>query len=226
VGTTVNDAVTARDALIEAALELLQENGFTGVQARTVTAKAGLTTMALYTQFGGLPGLMAAVCNEGFARLAAQLREVHPTDDPIADLFSMALMYRRFALDNPNLYDLLFGRASKGAMRGSLAVGESGASPTAYRASFSLIEDACGRAIAAGRLREAGSAPLAAQTWAFVHGFVALELGGHLTAFQDPLREVLAPLAVAYMTGHGDDHQATSASAAVAMDRIAPSRSP
>ena len=206
-GVTTTDTLPARkSALLEAALRLLGEHGPVAIKARTVTSEADLTTMALYSEFGGLPGLMTAVVEEGFARLDARLRSVEPTDDSIADLFTMAIACRRFAIENPHLYDLMFGPESRDVARGKLLAGDAAPTEqTAYQHSFLTLANACERAVAAGRVRSSSGRQLAAQLWSLVHGYISLELSGHFTGFTDPVGEVLVPLAVSFMTGQGDD---------------------
>ncbi len=47
----------------------------------------------------------------GFERLGATLRAaVAPDDEPLTALANLGYAYRRAALANPHLYDLMFGR--------------------------------------------------------------------------------------------------------------------
>jgi AcrR family transcriptional regulator len=204
--TTADTLPTRRGALVEAALRLLGEHGPAAIKARTVTSEADLTTMALYSAFGGMPGLMTAVVEEGFARLDSRMRSIEPSDDSIADLFSMAIECRRFAIENPHLYDLMFGPESRDVARGKLLAGDAPSTEgTAYQQSFATLANACDRAVEAGRVRSSSGRHLAAQLWCLVHGYISLELSGHFAGFADPVDEVLVPLAVSFMTGQGDD---------------------
>lgn len=204
--TSTDTLPMRQSALVEAALRLLGEHGPTAIKARTVTSEADLTTMALYSAFGGMPGLMTAVVEEGFARLDSLMRSIDPSDDPVADLFAMAIACRRFAIENPHLYDLMFGPESRDVARGKLLAGEAPSTDrTAYQQSFGTLENACDRAVEAGRVRSSSGRHLAAQLWSLVHGYISLELSGHFTGFADPVDEVLVPLAVSFMTGRGDD---------------------
>jgi len=201
-----------RQALLDAALDLLQQEGLPGVKARTVADEAGLTTMALYSEFGGLPGLLAGVCEEGYARLDDRLAAISPSTDPIADLFALAIETRAFAIENPNLYDLIFGLPSSNGLRGEL--GETGPLPaggSSYRHTFATLTQACERAISSGRVSSTRPRELAAQVWSLVHGYICLELSGHFGEFEDPVESVLVPLTISFMTGIGDDREASLA---------------
>src|ERR1700756_576143 len=105
------------ERLIQAAIRLLAEQGPSAIKARTVAAAAGLSTMVVYSHFGGIPELARAVIDQGFTELDRAFSQVPVTQDPVADLFVMALTCRQFARDNPHLYDLMFGLSTRATYR-------------------------------------------------------------------------------------------------------------
>ena len=72
--------------LISAAAEVLEEAGPDGLTVRAIAAKAGCSTMVVYSQFGGKNGIVDALYIDGFQRLAREMNATRPTDDPVADL--------------------------------------------------------------------------------------------------------------------------------------------
>src|ERR671917_926129 len=72
-----------RLALVETAAELLARRE--PVTARSLADRVGTSTTALYTHFGGMPGLWRAVRHEGFTRLAERLATVPPGGGPGRD---------------------------------------------------------------------------------------------------------------------------------------------
>ncbi|MEH0532627.1 TetR/AcrR family transcriptional regulator [Streptomyces stelliscabiei] len=107
----------APERLVRAAIGLLAEQGPSAIKARTVASASGLSTMVVYSHFGGIPELMGAVADRGFQELGRAFAQVPVTDDPIADLFAMALSCRRLARENPHLYDLMFGLSTRATYR-------------------------------------------------------------------------------------------------------------
>src|SRR5438874_7618362 len=95
-------------ALLEAAAHVIATDGPGRLTVRRVADEAGTSTMAVYTHFGGMPGLRQAVRREGFARLSARLAAVPKTDDPIADLALLGVAYYENATANPDLYRVVF----------------------------------------------------------------------------------------------------------------------
>lgn len=176
---------SVRDEMLRAAVDLLHEHGPDALQTRKVAAAAGTSTMAVYTHFGGMRGLIAEVAEEGLRQFDAALA-VPGTDDPVADLFVLGAAYRRYAIKHPHMYRLMFGSTSAHGINApagnvlTLTV----AQVERDIPSFAHVVRAVQRSMLAGRIT-AGAADddpavvsTGAQFWALLHGFVMLELAG------------------------------------------------
>jgi AcrR family transcriptional regulator len=207
-----------RTRLVEAAIRLLAANGPSEVKARSVSSEAGLSTMGVYTYFGGVPELLQAVADEGFEQQAAIFRQVASTDDPMTDLCAMALACRDFARRNPHLYDLMFGLSIHGRYTPSrtAASAELRERSAAFTASYSLLLAECARLVETDCVRNIDPDLIAAQLWSALHGFIMLELGGHFAIFADPAAEVLVPMCVNLIVGLGADRKRAESSTAAA----------
>ena len=215
----------ARTRLVEAAIRLLAANGPSEVKARSVSSEAGLSTMGVYTYFGGVPELLQAVADEGFERQAAIFERVANTDDPMTDLCAMALACRDFASRNAHLYDLMFGLSIHGRYspsRGAPA-SESRERSAAFTVSYSYLLGECTRLVDIDCVRKIDPDLMAAQLWSTLHGFIMLELGGYFAAVADPAFEVLVPMCVNLIVGMGADRKSAESSAATATAGWAPS---
>lgn len=166
--------VDVRSALLDAAGELLAREGPAALTTRRISAAAGTTTQAIYTRFGGKEGIVRAMYREGYARLAARLRRVPRSDDPLLDLLELGRAYRAAALESPHFYDVMFGRPVPEFTpdEDDLAVA---------RGTHDILAGAVARLADAGLLRPGADADhLARWLWAVVHGLVSLELVGAL----------------------------------------------
>lgn len=163
-----------RVALLDAAGALLQSDGPHALSTRRMAELVGTSTQSIYTLFGGKQGLMRAVYFEGFDRLARHMLDVPITDDPLADLQGLGAAYRASAKASPHLYSVMFERP----------VAEFECSPDDLAHSLSTLEslaDGVQRAIDAGVLVGGLVAfDVAIHVWVAAHGFVSLELSGHL----------------------------------------------
>jgi AcrR family transcriptional regulator len=186
-----------RRRLVEAAADLLSEEGPGALSARRLAREAETSTMAVYTHFGGMPALVRAVVAEGFARLYDRVAEVEQSADPLADLVASGIAYRAYALADPHLYLVMFGTASLGEYRLTQVELEVGL------AAFGQLVAVVERVMAAGAIRAGDPRAVAGQFWAALHGYVMIELSGLSHVVDDPEGQILQPLLVHLLAGLG-----------------------
>lgn len=203
---TIDNSLQApRTRLVEATIRLLARSGPSEVKARSVSNEAELSTMGVYTHFGGVPELLQAVADEGFNRQAAVFGGLPGTDDPMADLCAMALACHDFARSNPHLYDLMFGLSIHGRYspsRGEAAPILSGQSAS-FQAAYAYLRNGCARLVDARCVRQADPDLIAMQFWSALHGFIMLDLGGHFVQVDDPSSDILIPMCINMVVGLG-----------------------
>ena len=181
-----------RAALIERAAGMLARRE--PVTLRALVQGTGASTMAVYTHFGGMPGLWRAVRQEGFTRLAERLARVERTRDPVRDLTALGAAYTANAFANPHLYRTMFDAEAELE------------DPDAADATFGGLVDCAARARRSGRfVPECDPEALATQFWATGHGLIMLALTGvlpsHAVAAHAPT------VATALFVAAGDDER-------------------
>jgi AcrR family transcriptional regulator len=207
-----------REALVAAATALLAQSGPSEIKVRRIAEASGVSTMAVYHHFGGVPELLHAVVDNGFTILrAAMVDAMTASSDPGTQLFVMALATRRIARSNPHLYDMMFGLSTRGTYR-YIDTAPPQAASEKFLAASAVFVEACDDLARSGRLSPAGGTQIAAELWSAVHGFVTLELAGHFVHFADPVCMVLAPMAVNHLVGMGDHRPRAEKSASEALD--------
>lgn len=157
-----------QERLLRAAAGIIAAEGTQALSIRRLAAEVGTSTMAVYTWYGNKPNLLRAVFREAFTRFGERLRAVPETADPLSDLMGLGRAYRDYALAEPNLYGVMFGR--------SIALFEpSDEDLTMAADTFTVLVDCVRRCVEAGAL---SCPPVAGawQIWAGVHGAMSLEL--------------------------------------------------
>jgi AcrR family transcriptional regulator len=163
-----------RNSLIEAAAAVLAESGPGGLTTRRLAKAVGVSTMAVYTYFGGMDDLVRAMVHEGFARLNDRLTMVGESGDPVADVLALGRVYRANALVDSHLYRVMFG----GAELAGFSLNDDDRLHGRY--TLDILVGAIVRCMTAGRFRPGDAELVAHQFWTAMHGLVALELGGYL----------------------------------------------
>lgn len=176
--------------------------------ARRLAGEVGASTMAVYTHFGSMDDLFTALWRHGFERFGAYLSEPAADGDPLTDWAAQGWAYRQFALDNPNLYRVMFSQGI------TAEYGDHAGRCDNRDDTFGSLMRRIQRCADAGHLHVDDVRAAAQVVWSTVHGHMSIELTGwfQLTG-QDPLaayRECLVRLAIAF----GADAAALSAFAA------------
>jgi AcrR family transcriptional regulator len=214
--TSTDTSPTTRERLVAAALAVLERDGPAAIQARTLASEIGASTMAVYTHFRGMPKLIEAVMREGLSRFAEHTRAVPHTDDPMADLIAGGLAYGEFAMQNPQLYRLLFGLTDLGGVQKVLSDAATPWDLAEGVDALSVLVAAVERVIEAGRIRPQEPTPAATQILSATHGFVLLAMTGFIDS--QGLQDVMARMAVNLIVGLGDTRRRAKRSLAAAIN--------
>jgi AcrR family transcriptional regulator len=167
--------------LLAAAEAVLVRDGPAGLTVRAVAAEASIAPMGVYNRLGGKDGLVDALLIRGFDRLGAAMEAAtSDTAEPSmrGRFVACGLSYRRFALENPHVYAIMFERA----------IPRDHENPEVEehaRATFSALVRTVELVAAAGVIAAPDAVEAAQQIWSTVHGAVALELKG-LVLTPDP----------------------------------------
>ncbi len=98
-----------RQALIDAALELVREGGGEAVSVREAARRAGVSAGAPFRHFPTRAALMAAVAEESMRRFKAEIDASlarTSADDPLERLRAIARAYIRWAVRNPAYFEV------------------------------------------------------------------------------------------------------------------------
>ena len=167
-----------RSALLQASLALIDEAGIGALSLREVARKAGVSHNAPYHHFKDRGSLLAALVEDGFARLAGEMvaaRAAAP--DARARLEACGLAYIRFALASPARFKLKF-RPELTGPDAAAGVAES-STPALDTLTAAIVEAQAGGLAPAGDPK-----PLVLTCWAAVHGVASLLLDGPLARAQ------------------------------------------
>ncbi len=207
--------------IVAIARRQLAEGGRAGVSWRAIAREVGMNPASLYTYFASLDELFTAVIIDTYGGLADALERAldaatggeAPTDPPgtsaertvepdPAPLVAVVQAYRRWAIDHPAHYNLIFTDQIPGyaAPPGGPTVDAEVDMLRPLIASFGL---AVGRVASVEQQADAPPDVVARMvaTWGTLHGLVALEINNHLP-FVDQ-REALLVEAVLRAVGGG-----------------------
>ncbi len=155
-------------SLLQAALEILEQDGIAGLTLRAVARRAGVSHMAPAHHFGDLGGLLSELAALGFRRFGAALGEAAGQDR----LNAMGEAYVAFARANPALFQLMFRSERLDPARPALA--------EALAQASDLLTQTAGGFVAGREQPTLAQVADAVRAWSMVHGYAMLLLDGRL----------------------------------------------
>ncbi|MGN7869072.1 TetR/AcrR family transcriptional regulator [Paracoccus sp. 22332] len=151
--------------LIQAGMDILDEDGTEGLTLRRIAARAGVSHAAPAHHFGGLPGLKVAIATCGFQSFLDHLnaaRDGVSDSDPFQRLLAVNLAYIQFASSRRGLFRLMFDQLStQDPELGKIALG-----------SYFVLKQMC-----APFVQGRPAAALETAVWGLTHGYAALNMG-------------------------------------------------
>lgn len=166
-----------KNALIEAGIAILAEEGVGGLSLRKAARQAGVSHAAPYAHFADKQTLIAAIASDGHRKINERLESAlarHP-DDPLRQFTGAAWAYVQFGLESPAHYKTIFSGVLQDEHSHPEFVEFSQRNMQALR---TIVE----------RCREAGilnasdmdSELQAVSLWGVIHGLVSLIIQGQV----------------------------------------------
>jgi AcrR family transcriptional regulator len=167
-------AAANKAEILRAATALFMEQGAAGLNVRAIAAKAGVSTIGVYSHFDGKHGLLEALYIDGFSQLGDAVALDGAGVDPQAAIMNAVDRYLAFSVSNSAHYSLMFDS-------GSMAFQPSATADNAARSAFGKLAETVSR-LTSPLLDSKQSWTLAFELWALVHGFVTLRAHYPVTA--------------------------------------------
>jgi AcrR family transcriptional regulator len=172
-------------ALVDTALQTIQDEGVQGLTLRSVGARVGVSRTALYRHFDGKSALLARVAEEGFRRLHASLTNAIANAAKTGgdSLTAMAAAYVQFAQAHPAHYQTMFGGYLPDWRRYPDLIVHA-------EAAFNVLADTIREEQRNGRIVPGDPIELAEITWSMSHGIATLGMSRQLERTPTPLDEL------------------------------------
>jgi AcrR family transcriptional regulator len=165
-----------KNALIEAGIEILSQEGLHALSLRKTAQKAGVSHTAPYAHFSDKQALIAAICTEGFKHLYADLKGAMARyeGNPLSQLVEGAWAYIEFATKNTEIFKIMFSSALEKEKDYPALV-------DITQITFGLVVEVVKTNQKAGILRPTPPELMAVSIWSSVHGLISLILEGQVS---------------------------------------------
>ena len=172
----VRDKELFRSRILDAARDLIHENGYEKLTIRKIADRIEYSPMSLYNHFADKDDILVALAREGFAKIGKALPKPG-SGDPLAVLRKAMLQYIDFGLKHPDEYELVFmtrrSSQSKPNLKASVeaSIPNDAGGQTAFRRMLEYVDAALAANDITGERFQ-----IAKVLWAGLHGCVSLQL--------------------------------------------------
>ncbi|TAF95748.1 MAG: TetR/AcrR family transcriptional regulator [Cytophagia bacterium] len=170
-----------RQRIMNAARHLFLEQGFEKTSIRGIAEAIEYSPATIYLYYKDKNELLFALHEEAFLKMMAELSKVAAVKDPFERLIEMGNQYIKYALENPELYDLMFiMTAPMETLACRDEIWEDGMK------SFCLLQAVVGQCVEAGYFEHDLDIETASLTiWSYMHGLVTIYLKNRMNMFGD-----------------------------------------
>lgn len=170
-----------RELILEAARKLFLAQGFDKTSIRNIAEAIEYSPATIYLYYKDKNELLYSLHEAGFRKMMVEFTSADAIKDPFEKLVALGNQYLKFAIDNPELYDLMFIMdAPMETLSCREEVWDEGAR------SFEFLKITIAECIEAGHFKKTTDIENASLTiWSFMHGLLSLHLRKRMSFFED-----------------------------------------
>ena len=168
----IRERLDTRQSILATARELFLLKGFEATTIRNIAEKIEYSPSTIYQHFKDKNEIFYTIHSEAFAELVRYLNASEMHKNPMDQLIALGQIYIQFALENPELYDLMFIMEAPIDFLNYLE----DANWTEGKMAFDYLKSVIANCIQQGLLKETDLESLSYLIWSTVHGLVTISI--------------------------------------------------
>lgn len=174
-----------RQQIIEAARELFVREGIEKTSLRAIAKEIEYSPATIYLYFKDKDEILYAVHEEAFRMFLEEFKKVSVIENPMERLRELGRQYIRFAINNPEYYDLMF------IVRAPMETDKAQEKQYIGKESYDFLYHTVLDCIEKGYIREQNAHKVAFMVWSYVHGSVSLYIRSRMEIYPEEIVEDL-----------------------------------
>lgn len=158
--------------ILSGAKKLFVEKGIEQTTIRNIADAIDYSVGTVYVYFKDKNAIFHALHTQGFTQLGSEFKVLFHVSDPMERLRAMGRVYINFALQNPDMYDLMFNLKAPMEFLNDSKEEEWNEG----KATFDVLRTTVGQCMANGYFKGHELEPTAFMIWSMVHGMISLEI--------------------------------------------------
>ena len=158
--------------ILQAARKLFVEQGVEQTTIRKIASKIEYSVGTVYVYYKDKNDILHDLHTQGFRQLGGEMKVLYNVTDPMERLTALGRVYLQFALENPDMYDLMFTLKAPMEFLDSVKKDEWNEGKATFGVLKATIKECIDRGHFAGHQLE----PLSFAIWSTVHGMASLHI--------------------------------------------------
>lgn len=158
--------------ILQAAKKLFVEKGVEQTTIRNIASAIEYSVGTVYVYFKDKNDIFHELHTQGFTQLGKDMRVLGNVENPMERLKALGRVYINFAMENPDMYDLMF------SMKAPMEFLESHHQEQWQegQSTFGVLKATVNQCLDAGYFKNHSLEPLSFAIWSVVHGMVSLHI--------------------------------------------------
>lgn len=168
----VREKENLKKLILNGAKKLFVEKGIEHTTIRNIADEIDYSIGTVYVYFKDKNAILHELHTEGFKQLGGDFKELFSIQNPMERLKIMGKLYIKFALENPEMYDLMFNMKAPIEFLDAVHQEEWNEG----KGTFDVLNSTVKECIEKGFFKDHNQEPLSFMIWSLVHGMCCLEI--------------------------------------------------
>jgi AcrR family transcriptional regulator len=180
----VKEKEELKSLILQAARKLFVEKGIDQTTIRNIASEIEYSVGTVYVYYKDKNDILHDLHSQGFKQLGGEMKILFNVADPMERLKALGRVYLQFAMDNPDMYDLMFSMRSPMDFLESIHQEEWNEG----KGTFDLLRSTVSQCMKNGHFEGHHLEPLSFAIWSTVHGMASLHNSQRVKGvnFEDP----------------------------------------
>jgi AcrR family transcriptional regulator len=161
-----------KSLILKAAMKLFVEKGVEQTTIRSIAKEVEYSVGTVYVYYKDKKDILHDLHTQGFMQLGAEMKVLFSVNNPMERLKALGRVYLNFALNNPDMYDLMF------TLKAPIEFIEEKHQDDWMegKRTFGLLKSTLQQCIESGHFKGHSLEPISFAIWSIVHGMASLHI--------------------------------------------------
>ena len=166
------EKVELKSLILQAAKKLFVDKGIEQTTIRSIANQIQYSVGTVYVYYKDKNDILYDLHTQGFTQLGGEMKVLFNVADPMERLKAIGRVYLQFALDNPDMYDLMFNMKAPMDFLESIYK----ENWNEGKGTFDILSATINQCMDKGHFKGHRLEPLSFAIWSMVHGMASLHI--------------------------------------------------